>query len=154
MHLDPPVVRTARPEEAVAVLGLWRAADAYPTATDRVGAIRRLIQDFPGSELLAEVHGELVGTVIAASDGWRGTLYRLAVVPEMRRRGIARALVVRALDRFRSLGIERVSAIVIEDDCSARAFWNSLGDLGIVLDPAPKVRYVATLQVVHAPMET
>ena len=35
----------------------------------------------------------LSGTVIASWDGWRGAMYRLAVLPSLRRRGIAAALV-------------------------------------------------------------
>ncbi|MGO9498921.1 MAG: GNAT family N-acetyltransferase [Solirubrobacteraceae bacterium] len=34
--------------------------------------------------------GELVGALIAGWDGWRGNMYRLAVGPDHRRRGVAR----------------------------------------------------------------
>ncbi len=37
--------------------------------------------------------GAIVATLIAAWDGWRGNMYRLAVAPELRREGIARTLV-------------------------------------------------------------
>ena len=55
--------------------------------------MRRLLDHAPGSLLVAEEGGEVVGVLIAAWDGWRGGMYRLAVRPERRRRGIGRLLV-------------------------------------------------------------
>lgn len=143
---EPLLIRPAHVAEAEGVLALWLAADAHPTVTDTLCAVRRLIEEHPGTLLVAELDGHLVGTIIAGCDGWRGTLYRLAVIPELRRRGVARALVAEALRHLRERGVERVSAFVIEADQAAVAFWSSLADLGIVLDPAPKLRYVATLR--------
>lgn len=142
---DAPLIRSAELEEAASILALWQAADTHPTVTDTLSSVRRLIAEHPGAILLAEVDGDLAGTIIAASDGWRGNLYRLAVRPEMRRRGIARALVAEALRRFSDLGIQRVSAFVIASDDPALAFWNSLADLGVRPDPAPKARFVVNL---------
>jgi len=42
--------------------------------------------------LVATIDEEIVGSVIGGWDGWRGNIYRLAVAPEYRRRGIARSL--------------------------------------------------------------
>lgn len=139
------VIRPAESDEAGALLDLWRAAGAHPTVTDTLAAVRRLIDEHPGVLLVAELEGRLAGTIIAGSDGWRGSLYRLAVIPEMRRRGIGRALVAEAVRGLNARGIERVSAVVVEADRDAIAFWSSLTDLGVVPDPLPKVRYVATL---------
>jgi ribosomal protein S18 acetylase RimI-like enzyme len=139
-------IRPAAAGEAEAILALWSAAEAHPTITDTVSAVAHLIREHPGSLLVAQVDGRLAGTVIAVTDGWRGSLYRLAVLPEFRRRGIARALVTEALRRLQDRGIERVSALVIEEDQRAAAFWSSLTDIGVVPDPAPKLRFVANLQ--------
>lgn len=143
---DSLVIRPATAEEAEDILALWQAADAHPTVTDMPCAVRRLIHEHPGALLVAELDGRLVGTIIAGYDGWRGTLYRLAVIPELRRRGIARALVAEALRSFRERGVERVSAFTIEADQAAVAFWNSLADVGVTPDPAPKRRYISTLR--------
>jgi ribosomal protein S18 acetylase RimI-like enzyme len=139
------MIRPAQLEEAEEVLALWQASDAHPTITDTISAVRRLIAEQPEALLVAELEGRLVGTVIAGWDGWRGSLYRLAVLPQHRRHGLARALVEEALRRFRSRGIQRVSALVVEADQVAVAFWSSLSEIGVILDPAPKVRYVASL---------
>jgi len=143
--IDSLVIRPARLEEAEGILSVWRAADAHPTVTDTISAVQRLIREQPEALLVAELDGHLVGTVIAGWDGWRGSLYRLAVIPEQRRRGCARALVNEALRRFKDRGIERVSAFVVAADGTAMAFWINIADMGVVVDPAPKIRFVATL---------
>jgi GNAT superfamily N-acetyltransferase len=65
--------------------------------------------------------------VIAAFDGWRGNFYRLAVVPELRRRGIGARLVAAGEERLRAAGAPRITALVAFADADVRAFWASVG---------------------------
>ena len=53
----------------------------------------RLVERDLDSLLLAEAGGRIVGSLIVAWDGWRGSFYRLAVHPDWRRRGVATALI-------------------------------------------------------------
>jgi ribosomal protein S18 acetylase RimI-like enzyme len=72
--------------------------------------------------------GYIVGSVIAGWDGWRGSLYRLAVSPEHRRLGIGSALVKEGERRLRRRGATRLTAIVVvDDDVNAMAFWHATG---------------------------
>jgi ribosomal protein S18 acetylase RimI-like enzyme len=66
-----------------------------------------------------------VGSVIAGWDGWRGSLYRLAVVPDYRRHGLGRRLLDEAERRLASSGASRLQAIVVETDAQAAAFWRA-----------------------------
>jgi ribosomal protein S18 acetylase RimI-like enzyme len=138
-------IRTAATADAADVLAVWTAADAHPTVTDTVEAVHQLLAAQPGALLVAEVEDRVVGTIIAAWDGWRGNLYRLAVLPDHRRRGIARALVVEAAQRLRQRGAQRLSAFVLEQDADALAFWDTLAGVGLRRDPLPKERYVWNL---------
>jgi len=83
----------------------------------------------------------VVGTIIAGWNGWRGGIYRIAVAPAHRRRGIARALIAAAVERLEALGARRIDALVVKDDDLARSFWDALGP-GWTHDPMEKLRYV------------
>jgi len=74
--------------------------------------------------------GRIVGSVIGGWDGWRGNIYRLAVAPEARRRGLARRLVQEAEHVMQTKGARRLSALVERHETHAVGFWDALGDRG------------------------
>jgi ribosomal protein S18 acetylase RimI-like enzyme len=76
---------------------------------------------------LAEADQEIVGSLIAAWDGWRGSFYRLAVHPDWRRKGLATELVRAGEDRLRRLGAIRLTAIVADGESSASELWRLAG---------------------------
>ncbi len=119
------VIRPAVIQDVDAVLLLWSAADAEPTHTDDVAAVSQLIAHDPGALLVAVSGASIVGSVIAAWDGWRGSIYRLAVAPEHRRRGLARRLLSAAEERLDGLGARRLQAIVVASHPHAVGFWRS-----------------------------
>ncbi len=122
------VVRPATPTDVDAVLDLWGVARTAAAVTeDTPKAVNGLIEHDPGALLVAEVDGLVVGALVAAWDGWRGNVYRLAVLPGHRRRGIGRALADEGHRRLRERGARRVTALLGADDDLARAFWRSAG---------------------------
>ena len=137
-------IRPARAEEAQQVLALWQEADATPSPTDSRDEVMKLLGEASAVLLVAETDGRLVGTVIGGWDGWRGNIYRLAVLPAYRRRGIARALVGEAERRLSRMGARRISALVESDHPWATDFWDSLETSGYRHDERMR-RYVKTL---------
>jgi ribosomal protein S18 acetylase RimI-like enzyme len=112
----------------VAVLALWESERSRHASTpDRVEDIQRLIADSPGALLVAEQEEEIVGVLIAAWDGWRGNLYRLAVREDRRRQGLGLALLRAGEEYLRGRGARRVTALVAFDDEGAGGFWDSAG---------------------------
>ena len=97
-------IRAATPEDLDAVLAFWKVAAEGTSISDDRGGVERLVARDPESLILAERGGDLAGTVIAGFDGWRCHLYRLAVHPHHRRRGIGSALLAAAEERFVRLG--------------------------------------------------
>ena len=136
-----PEIRPARDADVDAVLALWDDAAEPTVANDRI-SIGRLFERDPEALLVAERDGAVVGTLVAAWDGWRGNMYRLAVLETHRRTGIALALVRAGEERLIGLGAQRINALVAASHDDATGFWTAAGyqhDLRMA-------RYVKTIE--------
>jgi len=120
-------IRTATDADIDAVLGFWAVATTVASTTDDVAGVRQLLAHDPDSLTLAFDGDTLVGTVIVGWDGWRATMYRLAVREDHRRAGIALQLVRAGEQRLRRLGARRLHVIVEPTEPTARAFWEAAG---------------------------
>lgn len=111
-----------------AVLELWaRERSGHASTPDRAEDVERLVAGSPAALLVAERDGEIVGALIAAWDGWRGNMYRLAVSKDHRREGIGIALTQAGEEHLHGCGARRVTALVAFEDEVAGAFWDSAG---------------------------
>jgi ribosomal protein S18 acetylase RimI-like enzyme len=131
-------VRPARRNEIAAILQLWADAAAEPGIPDGPEAVESLLDRDEGSLIVGVVEGELAGAIVAGWDGWRGSIYRLAVLEAYRRVGLGLQLVNEAEAFLRARGAQRIQALVYANDDGARAFWEAAG---YVLDER-LVRYV------------
>jgi ribosomal protein S18 acetylase RimI-like enzyme len=121
-------IRPCRPEDLAAVLELWaESGSPYASTRDDVESVERLLERDPSSLMIAERAGRLIGTLIAAWDGWRGNMYRLAVAVEERRSGVGLALVRAGEEHLRECGARRVTALVGAEDKGAVALWRAAG---------------------------
>ena len=119
-------VRSATTADIPAVLELWEQARSAAARTpDEPAALEALVAD--GSLLVVEDDGRVVGSLVAAWDGWRGNMYRLAVAEEQRRRGIAMRLVRAAEQSLKDRGARRVTALVPNEESAAVGLWEAAG---------------------------
>jgi ribosomal protein S18 acetylase RimI-like enzyme len=122
------VIRRCRQADVPAVLSLWaQARSGHASTSDRLDDVERLVAESPAALLVAERDGEIVGALIAAWDGWRGNMYRLAVRDRHRRQGIGLALTRAGEDYLRQCGARRITALVAFEDEAAGEFWESAG---------------------------
>jgi len=137
------LIRRVREGEVAAVLQMWQAAGVTPpSASDSIEGLARLIREPAALLLVAAIDDQIVGSVIGGWDGWRGNIYRLAVTPEHRRKGIARQLVAEISAELFAKGATRLSALVEHEHQWAMDFWDSVSDLGYERD-LKFARYIA-----------
>jgi ribosomal protein S18 acetylase RimI-like enzyme len=111
-------VRAATDADIDAVLAVWAEARSRAAQTpDDPAVVQQLLDS----------DGEVIGVLIAGWDGWRGNVYRLAVLPSHRREGIARELVDAGHERLRAQGARRVTALVGGEEGAAHRLWRALG---------------------------
>lgn len=120
--------RHVRPDETADLLAFWAAAaENAARPQDSADAVDALLARDPPAVVVAQRDGAIVGTVIAGWDGWRAHLYRLAVHPGARGRGIGRALLRHAEARLIALGATRLDAMVLDANASGAAVWRAAG---------------------------
>lgn len=129
MTRDAIELRACTTDDIDAVLTLWREAEVVPRPTDHRAALLLRLQRDPKLFQLAWDGPRLVGSLVGGWDGWRGNMYRLAVHPAYRRRGIARRLVARVEEELRALGAERITSLVFVHEAGAPEFWRKAGYL-------------------------
>ena len=98
------------------MIGVWVLASlSYkPLGRDTRDSIGAQMKEDPGMFLCARVEGKMIGVVIGSSDGRKGYINRLAVIPDHRGKGIAKALITAIEDHLNSQGL-RIITVLIED---------------------------------------
>ena len=111
-----------------AVIALWKAtlADAAPH-NDPVTAIRLKRAFERDLFFVADVAGQVVGTVMGGYDGHRGWVYSVAVDSENRHRGIGSALVRHLETVLAGKGCLKVNLQVRASNAGVIAFYEKLG---------------------------
>ncbi|MCU1373738.1 MAG: Acetyltransferase [Actinomycetia bacterium] len=121
------MIRPATAADLAAAAALWEVAGGPTRTPGSLAVAERLFARDPEALLVAVDGDEVVGTIVVGWDGWRCHLYRLAVLPAHRRRGIAAELVAAAVERASALGATRLDAMVADANHGAVAFWAAAG---------------------------
>ncbi|GAA3524904.1 hypothetical protein AFL01nite_14440 [Aeromicrobium flavum] len=120
--------RHATVDDVDALLAFWvEAAENAARPADDARLVEQLLDRDPAAVIVADQEGRLVGSVVAGWDGWRANLYRLAVHPGLRGRGVGRRLLSHAEHRLAALGATRLCAMVLDENDPAAGLWRSAG---------------------------
>lgn len=122
-------LRTLTPADYPAAQALWLACRGMGLndVDDSPEGFTRFLLRNPTTCFAALEAQRLTGVILCGHDGRRGYIYHTAVHPDFRRRGIATALVERALEALRQEGVSKAALVVFRRNAEGDAFWASLG---------------------------
>ena len=117
------------PEDYPVVYALWSTAGPgiHVRRSDDLDEIGKKVQRDPDLFLLAELDGQVVGSVLGGFDGRRGMVYHLAVADVYRKRGIGSILMDELEKRLRQKGCLRYYLLVTNDNLEAMCFYQARG---------------------------
>jgi ribosomal protein S18 acetylase RimI-like enzyme len=117
------------PDDYPAVYALWSKAGPgiHVRRSDDADQIAMKLQRDPDLFLLAELDGQVIGTVLGGFDGRRGMVYHLAVADAHRQRGIGTALMDELEVRLGRKGCLRYYLLVTNDNLDAMRFYQARG---------------------------
>ena len=118
------------PTDEAQVVALWKLCDLTRPWNDPSKDIARKL-NVQGDLFLVgtaeDAPGRIVATVMAGYEGHRGWINYLAVHPDDRRRGYARALMDEAERRLRAIGCPKINLQVRATNTGVIAFYEALG---------------------------
>lgn len=120
-------IREYREADQAQVIEVWQRAGIESSASDHAFDIREKLRLQRELFLVGEQGGRVVATAFAGYDGHRGWVYRVAVDPDLRRRGIGRLMLEAAVDRLRALGCSKVNLQIRGGDPEVVEFYRAAG---------------------------
>jgi ribosomal-protein-alanine acetyltransferase len=121
------MIRKIKAGDAVAVARLL-AASPGAAPWSPLDSLAPRDTETPNTEaFVAEHDGEVVGLIVTRVAADEAEILNLAVLPTLRRRGLARRLLLTALAAARALNARRAFLEVRESNSDARAFYSRLG---------------------------
>src|SRR5438105_2806863 len=118
-------IRRFEIEDEQAIIELWTRCGLTRPWNDPHKDIARKLTVHPEMFLLAMDEGKIVGSVMAGFEGHRGWINDLAVAPEYRRRGIARAMMQQAEEILKAAGCPKINLQVRAGNSEAMAFYKA-----------------------------
>ena len=123
------MIRTMTMEdyEGVYALGTKIRGFGLRSVDDSREGIERFLRRNPTTSVVAVEDGKVVGSILCGHDGRRGCLYHVCVDEGYRRRGIGKAMVVKAMEELEKEEINKVCLIAFTRNDIGNAFWNTIG---------------------------
>jgi ribosomal protein S18 acetylase RimI-like enzyme len=121
-------IRPYRAADRDIVVSLWEVVFAGDPAWNApIDVIERKLGVQPDLFLVGVLGERVVGTVLAGFDGVRGWVHHLAVLPELRRQGLAGQLMDRAEEKLLALGCPKLNLQVRRTNLAVVGFYESRG---------------------------
>jgi len=120
-------IRPFQPGDEKSVVALWQRCDLVRPWNDPHRDIQRKLRVRPDLFLVGLLDGQVVASVMVGYEGHRGWLNYLAIAPELRRRGYARAIVAEAERLLREAGCPKINLQIRASNHEVIEFYRRLG---------------------------
>ena len=119
------ILRAASPDDADAVIALWRACGLTRPWNDPLADFERAIAFAGSTVLVIEDAGAIIGSAMAGFDGHRGWLYYVGIAPDRQGEGHARRLVEAACVFLHAQGCPKAE-LMVRDGNPAQGLYERL----------------------------
>lgn len=122
------VVKTYEARHLSEVDALWR--EAFPHDAPRnhaASVVPKKIAAQPDLFVVAMEGDRVVGSALAGYDGYRGWLYRVAVLKSHQRQGVGKLLVREVESRLQALGCSKINLQILGSNEKVAGFYRALG---------------------------
>lgn len=122
-------VRAMKIEDYQGVYELWMSIRGFAIRSidDSKEGVERFLSRNPGTSVVAEADGKIVGSILCGHDGRRGCLYHVCVHESYRMQGIGKSMVVHCMEALEKEKISKVSLIAFTQNDIGNAFWKEIG---------------------------
>lgn len=122
-------VRAMTIEDYQGVYELWMSIRGFAIRSidDSKEGVERFLSRNPGTSVVAEADGKIVGSILCGHDGRRGCLYHVCVHESYRMQGIGKSMVVHCMEALEKEKISKVSLIAFTQNDIGNAFWKEIG---------------------------
>jgi ribosomal protein S18 acetylase RimI-like enzyme len=125
----PVTYRNLKREDYQQMIKVWNNSGLLirPTGRDSHENIAAEMRRHPEFFIGAFDNEHLIGLVVASSDGRKGWINRLAVLPDYRGRGLARELIKRSEEVLYKSGVEILACLILDDNTASIRLFESEG---------------------------
>jgi ribosomal protein S18 acetylase RimI-like enzyme len=111
------------------IINLWENTPGVGLSgkDDSKKSLKKFLEKNKNSCFVAEINGEIIGTIMAGNDGRRGHIYHLMVKPEHRNNGIGKKLLEKTEKELKKEGIRKIFLVVFKENKSGNKFWENNG---------------------------
>jgi ribosomal protein S18 acetylase RimI-like enzyme len=122
-------IRVMRDEDYQEVHKLWKQISGFAMRTldDSEEGVLRFIHRNPTTSIVAEMEGEIVGTILAGHDGRQASFYHVCVRKDRRNMGIGTAMVTAAMRALNEEHVNKITLVAFRKNEVGNRFWQHVG---------------------------
>lgn len=127
--MEKTIIRLMKEDDYERVRNLWLTISGFGIRSidDSKEDVVRFIERNPKTSIVAERDGEIVGSILCGHDGRQACFYHVCVKKDLRRKGIGRAMVHKALLALKEEQVNKVTLIAFRSNEVGNLFWQNSG---------------------------